>query len=583
MSDPGMIYTVYGTNGPIVDITGHQIQFFLFFQGIGENGRQAHPVPGLFQLTPSTPPGVAQIALYVTPIKDITSVLNTLWDAYQAQIITNVKTVASQLGGKNVVVRKPSIPASGRVRAEATSGPGTQLLILDYWVPGLSFPVDVGGSKVSASFQVTVDVEVLIIVYAQEWPAMQLKAIPSLHNAKIKITGGGNYLQEGLLELLNAISGSTSNLANQINNEIIPAPDLSQLAAGIGQLEQVAVSVGLKQCRVSVDPNSKVLSITLVHPMDPAPFAYNPATYQSFSRPILGTTQYQAVPGGQLGVTGTSFPATGEVAVAWYPSSSGAVQESFVNWGPEGQNPSQATVPGSTTQFAQSGLQQGETYDFQVSNFDGLQSTPYSNWVSIQALGLINLVLSYQSNAPPPTPLKGRRGSPAPQPATRPATKVIATVPANPGIFSISVHIPPDAVPGLATLCAVSGGQQLACVQIAMVTEVQPQIYAWNPSSGTVGSATILAGQTIYIHGEGFTYDDLIDLFIDQATNGPPQVSTTVAVDGTFTVPLPWPPPQAGFGNINAPGNHTIIAVEVRPFQTNVQASLPVLLQAPLG
>jgi hypothetical protein len=592
MADPGVIYTVYGTDGPVADITGNPIQWFLYYRAQGDSGPKSHPVPGILQIDPNSPLGLQVMAWYVASLTDITSVMNGLWNTYTPQITSQVQGQVSHLGFTHVVVRTPDIPDSGRVRAVATSGPGTQFLALDYWVPGLAFPIDCDIDvklpaglvyHLSPSLLVTVDVEVLILVPAQEWPSIQFQATSTLHNASIQITNAGTDLQEIAIEVLNAITGLTSTFEGEIDNTILPDPDVSQLTAGIGTLEQEAVSFGLYQCQVSVNPDSKVLSVTLVHPPDGPPFAFNPATYENFSQPTLGLTQYQATPGAQVSVSGSNYPATGEVTVAWYPASSGTVQESYVTWGPEGQQPSTATVQGPASEYTPANLDPGLIYDFQVSNFDGLQITPPSNLVSIQALGLMELVLSYESDAAPPRPVQGGSGQPQPTGNSTPhlATEVIATVPENLGSFSLPVRIPVDALPGPATLCAQYAGQPLACVQLTIVRQVQPQIYSCNPVTGTIGATQLYAGQTMYIRGEGFTPTALVQVFIDQVARSALQTLAAVGADGTFTAAVSWPTAGAqGAASFVTPGNHAIIAKQIT--LGPIQVSMTVTVEAPL-
>lgn len=560
MPDPGVIYTVYSTNGPIVDITGNDAPLYLYYQAQGDNGRAPHPA---LPISATAPIGAQDMGwAWFFSAYDLPSVMNQMWADAIPGLDAHVRSLTSHLGFG--VTLRPNIPASGSVRAVASPGLTGQYLVLDYWVP-VSYEIDLEIKEVHPVVRASFDVEILILLQIWAWPEIQVQASASLHNADVHIINAGSYLLEGLSWLVNEFAGFTGSVENQINSANVPNPDVSSLTSGLLSLAQVALPFGLKQCMVSVDPHARQLSVTMMHPPDPPPIAYNPAQTQfGFGNdPSLGLTQYQVKSGADLGVIGTGFPSTAEVAVAWYPSSSGYVQQSFVTWGPgDGQS---VTVEGAASEYSLPDAEEGETYNFQVRNFDGLQTTPPSNVVSITAFGVVDLVLAY--SAPGPIPLGGNPTAPhSPQLLTQP----VATVPENPGAFTLPITIPANALPGLATLIARSNGQTLATVEFTIVGYVRPQIYAYNPSTGTVMAPQFSVGQTIYVNGEGFTPNANVKLYIDQVARAYLQATTQMPVqaDGSFSLPITWPtatdvqdeelPPT--LANL---GNHTIIAHQI--------------------
>jgi hypothetical protein len=557
MPELGVIYTIYGAYGPVVDITGNKANLYLYYQDTEHNGPINHPA-----LPVSGPPGAEQMGWWwLFSMWNLQGVMDQMWADATPGLEAQVKSLTSGLGFS--VTLRPSIPATGSLRACAPAAIG-QILVLDYWVP-VSYEVDCELSKFGITIdpvvRVSFDVEVMIVVQLWAWPVLQFSATTSLQNVNAGIINAGDRLKESLAGIFNDLDGFTNQVELKINSASIPSPDVSAFSSALNVGAQMASSLGLKKCVADVDPDARVLNVTLVHPTDPAPYAYDPALTQFGNYPVLGLTQYQVKPGAQVGVLGTDFPDSGELTVAWIPSSSGVVQDSYVNWGAAaGDN---ATVPGVQAEFSLAGPEHDITYPFMVRNFDGLQITPWSNQVNLRAVGALDLVLAYE--APRPPHLGGGGPGPAAPGTPQFVTEQIASVPANPGTFTLPVTVPANALPGLASLMAQSDGQTLASVEFTIVSDIQPRIYMYEPSSGVVLPPILQLGQTVYVHGEGFTANAYVRLFIDQAARGYLQVATLVQGDGTFTQPIPWPatadddvPPS-----IATAGSHMIIARQI--------------------
>jgi hypothetical protein len=543
VADQGTIYTVYGYYGPIVDITDSPspANLYLYYQDPGAGVPELYQVPG-----PSTPAAADNLAWWWGfTFGNLTHVLKTMWTDAIPGIEAQIQGIASRIGYK--VALHPTFPDSGRIRAFASPGTAGQILVIDYWVPGISYDVDVSDS-VNPLVTVSFTVEIMIVIQVWAWPQLPVSVQATLHNVAVDI-GAEGFAPLREFAIKHDSGDYPTIIENRINGATIPSPDISGLTSLLLTFGQDGISIGLSQFQAAVDPSLNVLNVTLKHPPSLAPYAYDPAHTMLGDDPRLGLTQYQAKPGAQVGVKGTNFPDSGAVTVAWQATTDN-VESSYVTWGP---GPDQnATVQGPVSEYTLFNPDQ-PVYTFQVRNFDGLQNTPLSNPVSIARIGEIDLVLAYSQPRPPHL---GASSGAAAQPGAMYVTETLATIPASPGTFSESVTIPANALPGSATLMAQSAGQTLASVELAIVSDPRPTIYFYDWNNELILPPLINIGQTMSVHGDGFTPGINVRFYIDQMNFREwRQILAQVQNDGTFTVQVTWPSDGSA-----PPGNHTILA-----------------------
>jgi hypothetical protein len=318
-----------------------------------------------------------------------------------------------------------------------------------------------------------------------------------------------------------------------------------------------------------------------------------------FTGYTLGTLQNQATAAGPLAVIGSGYPSVYQMGIGWTDTCSGTLSGSDVEWGPEGgasmvthllasanrQFTPFAPVPGLVA-FDGSQPQPGP-YVFRARNSDDdpslpLTTTQFSEPVTVWSAGDVVLLLAYQSRGPI---LLHGLGTPAGTPAVpapqQPLTGVVVGTPViqRDGTFSQQIIIPPDALPGPATLCAQLLGQRVACVPIQIVAQVGPLIRVVNPTTMATLPDTeddpyaVYPGSAIPIAGEGFNPAGQVSFFADEP-QGTVLGQTLVGAPGTFLYNLAWPG--------TTPGLHTLYAVETIAGKT-IQATLFLAEQFPLG
>jgi hypothetical protein len=474
------------------------------------------------------------------------------------------------------------------------------------------------GSLNSGSFSVSADLEFGLTVHLDSWPNAVAAPWASVLNPVITPTGATSTLvsefqflkdyQSAFVSLGNFFTGgsyspsgespgaSLQGAASQVSNISLAANPFISVATSISQVEVAAQTFGFLHCRASTDPNNPQTPLTLVmtHPPDVKPFAYDLSTMGGpgqpwFSQYFISTNRGQATPGGQLGVSGSGFPSLQQMGIGWTDTCSGFVTGSDVEWGPEGEAPNPLThLPASTNfQFRPFApvsifpvhLPQGPpsagSYVFRVRNSDDdpttpLTTTPFSDWVTVFSVGSVDLLLSYPSSGstvPPP---------PGPQPANG---RVVGTASVlSDGTFSTTITIPPDALPGTATLCAQVNGQSVFCIPITIVSKIQPLLRLLDPVTSIPESTEVYAGHLVTVAGEGFTPPPsgspglTVNLYIDQVT-GTSQWHGLVGADGTFQVKkLQWPSALTA-------GPHTLIAVETLGGQKTVTGTLAIVVE----
>jgi hypothetical protein len=475
-------------------------------------------------------------------------------------------------------------------------------------------PVSIPGPLNHATFSVSADLDISLTVLLNSWPNAPVYWNASVLNPSIRLTGAtrtwadidqalqdiGNglisfFTQGGYSLKAQSPQATAQGLLSQATNPSLPV-NLTPIVNQIAQVQQTAASFGFLQCIASTDPESVTpLTLTMIHPLDPPPVAYDLQTMAAPGQPLfsqysISTTQAQATPAGQLGVVGSGFPSVYQMGIGWTDTCSGTVTGSDVEWGFEGQATTVTHLSASAnfqfTPFAPavggSTAPSPGPYVFRVRNSDDdpstpLTTTPFSDPVTLWSVGVVDLLLDYQSNESTVlSGLKTASGTPPTPSPPQPSQGVIvgtASVRSD-GTFSETVTIPPDAVPGPATLCAQILGQTVFCVPLTIVAEIRPLLRLVNPTTLTDLGTDVYSGNSLWVAGEGFTPQGLVSLYIDEIQNNPGLAQVGVGSQGTFICNLTWP--------ALAPGNHTLLAVETVQGET-IQGSLIVTEEQPLG
>jgi hypothetical protein len=367
----------------------------------------------------------------------------------------------------------------------------------------------------------------------------------------------------------------------------LPQNPFTAVATAFAQTEAAAAKFGFLKCTAAAitQDTATPLSLLMSHPIDPPPTAFDLSTMvgpgqPAFAQYSMATSQLQATPGGQLGVTGSGFPSVAQMGIGWTDTCSGFVTGSDVLWGPEGQPRTWSHLPASANfqfrPYAPATLPvplpfpprpaaqppAAGPYVFSVRNSDDdqthpLTTTQYSDPVTVWCAGTVNLTLSYQSS--------GKMNLPGPVVVGTPTV-------GSDGSFTTVVIIPPDALPGAATLCAQVWGEDVFCLPITIVTRVTPMLRLVDSINLTTLSTpyNVYSSYAAAAAGEAFTPGGHVNLYIDQDHGKAIAPPATVAADGTFVSKFTWPP--------LVPTAHTLYAVEKTGGKT-IEASVPIFVQ----
>ena len=581
MSDRGSIFDYFPNDpAPVVDITGTSVGIDLQFPP------DDVALIKVQLTTPTLPVSVVQafssgtVGLDVGGLVGLPSEIEQVWSAAIPTIINLLQSNAASIASFSL--GDFGFPQSGSVRArQILGGP----LLVDLWVPGITANLYGVIDTISINLTITADLEGLLMIFLQ-WPTAQVTPMARLLNATItpaslvdanKLEAGqiwweaGNSSTSGYTPA-GSPKGEIRTAESTINLMVISPPSLSSaatsLASAISGIGAAAIPLGLIGAEFSTDASSATpLTLTMTHPIDTAPLAYDPQStagpiWELFAHPTFSLNSLQVTAGGSLVVNGTNFAPAFTGGIGWTNTCSGQVVNSEIRWGQDGQSatlttlswtgpttPSQHPAGSNDGMFIPAGpLDTTLPYTFQARNSDALTTTPYSDPVSVQMTGLLDLVLVYESDGSQlvnPGP-----GSPS---SNHIEILVIGTVtPAADGTFVATVFVPGDAVAGsTATLAAKGLGQQIASIDVSIVGKVQPTLYLVYQGQKT--SPTVTPGflNNISVHGEGFISSGTVLLHLNSSA----VASAIVSSDSTFTTSFTWP------DNL-ATGDYTLSAVE---------------------
>jgi hypothetical protein len=596
MSDQGWIYDALPNNpSPVVDITGTTIDFKLQYPPNDKLPNSVLSVgnPGIPVAANNSLSLIIGLVLKTLPAK-----FDFVWqNLVTPQVQSSITSQLNTQFGAGKYSDTVTLPQTGRTRARVVPGGP---LIIDYWVSGIIVELDANFSGHSGTVHVTVDAEFVVFIYLN-WPTPAIVASSSLFNANINPTGklateyAAAEIAYNLWQRQDDPNLGPSyhdyvfgGYEYQIDNTPLPVPDVSLLTVGFQALGAAAAPLGLLQCVPTTNPAlPSPLTLTMIHPLDPAPAAYDPLVMAGpnvyyFGGPILVAPK-QALPGSEIACNGSNFPPSNILRIAWSDTCSGKVVNSVITLDPP--------APGSPYRINRTNAAQAQPiftlpagltgpYQATVTDSDGLTQTQPSNQVPLQIAGDVTLVLAYESNGH----IAGPTQPPHPMPG--PKTANVGTYPAAAdGTFSGTVIIPPDAVAGTtATLEATANGIVTAQCQINIVAKKTPVIYLTDPTNlgnYAAQSPVVNSGLPVSVRGENFPVPSQVAITINKANEqslvglGDGDI-TRVNLDGTFNYPVfIWPP-------TNPAGTYTLIASQVEsdlwsgPTFQGVEANLTV-------
>ncbi len=573
MSDQGLIYDALAHKpSPVVDITGTTIDFKLQFPPYDQ-------LPSV--LLSVSDPAVSgnanayHLSLVINFIlKNIPSTFDWIWlNTVKPQLRSSVTTQLDSIFGAGKYSATPNIPDKGSTRARVVSGGP---LIIDYWVPGISVDIEGSIQGFSGTGRITVDAEFLVFIWLN-WPTPAIVPVARLFNASINPTGLAATafalaeIEYDLQRQDDPNLGPTfhdyvfGGYEYQINNTLLPVPDVSLLPMTIGftALGAAAVPLGLLQCVPTTDPSRpSPLTLTMIHPVDQPPAAFDPQAmanprFYFLAGPLL-LAPSQSLPGTQIVYSGSNFPPSNVLQIAWTDTCSGTVVKSVVITQPVALGspyPINRSNPVNARPIYTLPTAQGGPFQVTVTNSDGLTQTQPSNPVTLQALGVVTLLLAYQSNGHIAGP------NPVVHPVPGPKTVNMGTVAAGAdGTFHGSATIPPDAVSGTnATLQAKANGIIQASWIIAIVEQKIPVLNLMDSNYMAIQDPFVNGGIDVFVRGENFApptdLSQFVALTINQARQ-PSIVDLKIAADGSFEYKFTWP------ANL-APGPYNLMASKV--------------------
>jgi hypothetical protein len=522
----GYIDNYANAGNPVVNITGTSLQLLLNFRDKNASAPNDH-APG------SVGPGFGLLQAVLRP--PLSNLFDQMWgvnkdsngQTMQQRAVALVTQEIQSQGGTNV---SGSFPSTGTLQALATGNALNGPMFLSYWLAGASFTFNKG--PLGAEWKLTFNVELFIIIDTQNWPTLSPKVSVSPADANISANNAGATIDGALQTLGNFFTDQPLSLfqgqEGDIDSSSAPPPDFSVLTDFFTKLASMAIPLGFRTLHPFIDSSTNSLNLRLIHRVDHAPLPANVAAPQgpSLFHPLLQIDQTEVSPNQQVHVIGSYFPVNmaTELRIYWGDTSSGALAESDINWGPaNGQTKvvSQNRNPGDTIgSFLATGLNPNASYKFSVRDCDQLTCSDWSNWLTVvtQSVRQVNLLLTSAGN-----------------------TRTVGTTAlTSTGFFSVSVTVPADAALGANQLSAEVGGTVLASLTITVVAPSQ----AANPTLAVIDPNT---NAVLFPPGN-------VSLFVDSNTGT--LLGTTIAsANGAFTQDIVWPS--------IAIGSHKVVAYTI--------------------
>jgi hypothetical protein len=554
----------YAPNGGVVDVTGNRLSFIMRYADEGAANVSDH-----------VDIGSLAGSLAVFEIIPLSVQFDNLWQgkpdlkgdptvddqgkSLRDQIIIKLdKSIKDAISGAFAFTN--DIPMNGTVRAFAAD----LHLFLSYKIPScsvnFSVPIALG---IDATYVITFELEVLIILGFQDWPHLVPIVAASVNGLDISADNLAADVAQVVKNLFDENIKTLLQLANP------PPASNPTLAKSIGAImdiiESVAVPAGFKSCAPDVDAESRTPRLVLIHPLDPAPTLeqVTPGD-EGFFHPTLGANRLQVHGGDAIMLTGANFPAdrASRAGVQWNDTVSGALLRSDVDVSINNAPAKRVAVPRQVADtknvFFATSLAPKSQVTFSVRDCDKLTCTPFSNTVAVSTDLPSTVGFSLQSGGVS----VGLPGS--------------ATVDAN-GAFSSAVTIPNTIQPGVYRLSASVGSAE-AGVSITVLPTAQPparQLQQIDPNTGRIVNTLITPNQLVGVRGDGFPPGRAtISIQLDTGAGarfGGIVTSATTDVAGSFTATFNWPSDSTG-------GAHKITAV-IFAIPPQVGATLDVFVE----
>ena len=602
-------------------ISGTRLDIYLEFWGVND---QPPPAPAkiyalelgvvqalllaAFQDNPQVENGLKSLFQTLFNNGPLDQQFNSLWQNQGQAFATSQIPAAVRQQEPNAYNFQPSYPQQGTLTA-ITGGledpglvqllpPGTQgsELWLNFSLSGVSvkfYTTTAFGQFAAPEWNVTFDADLGVSIGVPTDPTIPLVAQAAFATSNTKVgpanfagwlggvtTGAGNWVSGALTTLGDWLTQQPSGPGQAqpppgAPDSVMPVPlsqlgALQSLLADLSKALSNAPVIGFTKLGVVVDSNpppgtdpGPTVALTLTHPYDPGPAITNPLAPPSgptFTSPEIGASVTQVNAGGQVGVSGSYFPAAqaNELTIQWTDTCSGTVLQSEIQWGalstappangpvpappqpaPDVLQPRNGRFDGQNTFVTPKNLAPSTWYAFRVRDFDvpGIIATDWSAWTAFQtpATSQVDLQLDVSGTS----------------------VLVGAGSVGTDGTFSTIAIIPTSVPPGTYVLWAVQGGQQMAQTTITVVAEFQalpPLLQVLNPNTGLAysGQGIAVGGSTITIRAQHFQPGS-VDLYVDSPT-GTSVGTVTADSTGAVTAPVMWP--------YGANGSHNLLAVQ---------------------
>ncbi len=585
---PGYIDNFATSGNPVVDITGTPINVLLNFEAKGAQAPADQPLAafaGLLNLPPSI------LALLTT---SLSTMFDQVWgqtkdSSGQTMLQRTQALMAGQISnaiqsqGWSVDSMSVNLPATGILEALVLTGDLadptlSQVVFLSYQLNNASTNVTVNTHGIGnlfgdPSFNGSFNIEVLVRMGLPiSIGALTPTASFDVNSANISAGNFSAGFDETIVTALSFLTGQPTNIFQTVEGQADSTggslPNLGQLTTLLSLLSslwhQAAYQFGFRELTAGVLPpqgTGRSLTLRFTHPVDRAPQIVNAAIspYPSLFPPVLGCNPSVVQAGQSLTVNGTNFPVgqANSLYIAWNDTTSGAVTQSDINWGPATgpmisvSKPRRGNDGGNT--FVASNLMVNTPYVFQVRDQDALTETPFTQppfQITTQATDVVDLLLVSAAGAQ-----LGSVGS----------ARLTGT-----GAFVGTAEIPTSTPAGSYLLSAAIAGAIIASAPVQVVPANKP-VPAWikviDPATQAVVS-TVEEDYAFTLSGGGFP-TGTVNLSIDTVTG---QALGSLSSQGSeFQKSFTWP--------LNVMGQHNIVAEIVAGGQ-KYQAEFTVYAQA---
>ena len=298
----------------------------------------------------------------------------------------------------------------------------------------------------------------------------------AIHAVLVAVGSVANAVGLGAVPIAFGIPTEGETASQQLESGIdtmdtpIPGVSVGGLASILNPAGPALVYLGISQCGFSVAPDASggdVLTLTLIHPLDPGPTIKNfdhPSSSQpqAFSNPpSLVASATEAQPGATISVLGTQFPVetSTQIRLEWNNSSTGPPQSAEIAFGGQTISVPMGAQFNNMYDYVAGGLQPNTEYSFRARCRDSLSSSAWSAPLNVTTAG--GAVVELTLNA-------------ADQPAQALYPIGGAALSASSSNWACSGVIPATTPPGTYNLTAALSGQIIASTPL-VIAEIPPE------------------------------------------------------------------------------------------------------------